>query len=574
MTGPAKQTGPTAGGGSGLETCPLCGAVYAPPMEQCPGCGAVLPERAPRMGPGTILDGKYQIVSLLGSGGMGEVFKVRHIQLNTVRTIKVLRSNLLADEWYRSRFLKEARLATQVHHTNVAMVHDFATLPNGSYYMVSEFIDGLTVRQWLKRYGPFPLGLAVDVVSQVLSGLGHCHRRGLLHRDISPDNIMISVDPEDRPVAKIIDLGIAKQVAGNAADATQTGLFMGNPRYCSPEQLGQLKEGEELDQRTDIYSMGMVLYEMVTGAGPFQSTTPHGFFVKHLTETPPPLKQTKPDIAWPEGFDGALMKALEKSRGRRYKTAFEFADALRPFAVDLSGGLSATFGLKLDRAEARDTDRTDRIATGGFTSAREGTQEKPDTTLKYDSQGEFDQKAREEKDWGRSLADGSEESWRSFLDEHPDSTRREEALRMLSEARGFQDAVRADSREGWETFLANWQRSRRRNEAQKRLEHLKKNENDALERAIAEGSADAYQNFLKSHPSSPLARQARGLLDEQVSFDAAVKKNTARSWAATPPRRAREGRISCARKRRPSGKRSRTEAPTHCAGSSRITRTG
>src|SRR5439155_7872002 len=268
MSGPGRSTGSGQSGGTGLETCPRCGAVYALPMEQCHGCGLVLPERAARMGPGTILDGKYQIVSLLGSGGMGEVFKVRHIQLNAVRTIKVLRSNLLADEWYRNRFLREARLATQVHHSNVAVVHDFATLPNGSYYMVSEFIDGLTVRQWLKRYGAFPLGLAIEVVSQVLSGLGHCHRRGLLHRDISPDNIMISVDAEDHPVAKIIDLGIAKQVAGNAADATQTGLFMGNPRYCSPEQLGQLKEGEELDLRTDLYSMGMVLYEMVTGSGP------------------------------------------------------------------------------------------------------------------------------------------------------------------------------------------------------------------------------------------------------------------------------------------------------------------
>ena len=129
------------------------------------------------MGPGTILDGKYQIVKLLGSGGMGDVFKVRHIQLNTVRTIKVLRSSLLTDDWYRKRFLREARLATQVHHPNVAIVHDFATLPSGSYYMVSEFIDGLTVRQWLKRYGPFPLGLAVDVVSQVLTGLAHCHRQ-------------------------------------------------------------------------------------------------------------------------------------------------------------------------------------------------------------------------------------------------------------------------------------------------------------------------------------------------------------------------------------------------------------
>src|SRR5260370_42206644 len=163
---------------------------------------------------GTSLDRKYQTVKLPGLGGRGDVTKVRHIQLNTVRTIKVLRSSLLPDDWYRKRFLREARLATQVHHSNVAIVHDFATLPNGSYYMVSEFIDGLTVRQWLKRYGPFPLGLAVDVVSQVLTVLANWRRRKLLHRDISPDNIMISVDPQERPSAKIIYLGIAKDGAG------------------------------------------------------------------------------------------------------------------------------------------------------------------------------------------------------------------------------------------------------------------------------------------------------------------------------------------------------------------------
>ncbi|HYR46203.1 MAG TPA: protein kinase, partial [Thermoanaerobaculia bacterium] len=528
MSGPGRTTGSGQSGGTGLETCPRCGAVYALPMEQCPGCGLVLPERAARMGPGTILDGKYQIVSLLGSGGMGEVFKVRHIQLNAVRTIKVLRSNLLADEWYRSRFLREARLATQVHHSNVAVVHDFATLPNGSYYMVSEFIDGLTVRQWLKRYGPFPLGLAIEVVSQVLSGLGHCHRRGLLHRDISPDNIMISVDAEDHPVAKIIDLGIAKQVAGNAADATQTGLFMGNPRYCSPEQLGQLKEGEELDLRTDLYSMGMVLYEMVTGSGPFQSTTPHGFFVKHLTENPPHLKEVKPDVSWPEGFDAALLKALEKDRNRRYKTAFEFADALKPFAVDLSRGLAATFGLEIDRPE-RDTDRTDRIATAGFSQVASASK-KTDATLTYESRTEFEKKAAEEREWVRAQADGSEEAWRGFLDKYPDSSRRGEGLRSLSEAHAFKEAARGDSRDAWEGFLASWPQSRFGDEARRRAEQSKEKENAALERASSAGTADAYREFLKSYPGSPLAPQARAFLEEQIGFDAALQKDTEAAW--------------------------------------------
>jgi len=489
------------------------------------------------MGPGTILDGKYQIVKLLGSGGMGDVFKVRHIQLNTVRTIKVLRSSLLADDWYRKRFLREARLATQVHHPNVAIVHDFATLPNGSYYMVSEFIDGLTARQWLKRYGPFPLGLAVDVVSQVLSGLTHCHRRKLLHRDISPDNVMISVDPEDRPVAKIIDLGIAKDVAGAAADATQTGLFMGNPKYCSPEQLGQLKEGEELDLRTDLYSMGMVLYEMVTGSGPFQSTTPHGFFIKHLTEAPPPLREARPDVTWPEGFEAVLLKALEKDRARRYGSASEFADALRPFAIDLSRGLEATFSLKLDRLEARDTEQTDRISfreDGTPVRVSESEREAKDRTQKYASQREVEQlvkKAAEERDWASCEADGSEDAWRRFLSRHPDSARREEVLALLSELQSFKEASRIDSREVWEKFLASWPQSRYRDEALRRVEQSKERESSALEQACSVGSAQAYRGFLKDYATSPLAPKAKALLEEQLGFEAALQKDTERSWA-------------------------------------------
>ena len=538
MTGPTKPVTPTQGANSpGLETCERCGAVYAPPMENCPGCGTPLPERAAPMGPGTILDGKYQIVKLLGSGGMGDVFKVRHIQLNTVRTIKVLRSSLLTDDWYRKRFLREARLATQVHHSNVAIVHDFATLPNGSYYMVSEFIDGLTVRQWLKRYGPFPLGLAVDVVSQVLTGLAHCHRRKLLHRDISPDNIMIAVDPEDRPVAKIIDLGIAKDVAGAAADATQTGLFMGNPKYCSPEQLGQLKEGEELDPRTDLYSMGMVLYEMVTGSGPFQSNTPHGFFIKHLTEAPPSLKKAKPDTIWPEGFEPVLLKALEKDRARRYSSASEFADALRPFAIDLSRGLEATFGLKLDRPEARDTEQTDRISfreDGTPVRVSESGAEAQDRTQKHASQRELEQlvkKGAEDRDWASCEADGSEDAWRGFLSRHPDSARREEVLALLSELQNFQEASRLDSRAVWQTFLASWPQSRYREEALRRLEQSKERESSALEQARSAGSAQAYRAFLKDYATSPLAPKAQALLEEQLGYEAALQKDTERSWA-------------------------------------------
>ena len=177
---------------SATSTCQACGATYRGRVETCPNCSAKITAAPILLEPGQIIDGKYEILSLLGSGGMGSVFKVRHIHLHTYRTIKVMRRSLMADETYRNRFAREARLATLLNHPNVAVLYDFATLPDGSYYMISELIEGLTIAQWLARYGRFSPPLAVDIALQTLDGLEHIHRAGLLHRDLSSDNIMIA----------------------------------------------------------------------------------------------------------------------------------------------------------------------------------------------------------------------------------------------------------------------------------------------------------------------------------------------------------------------------------------------
>src|SRR5438874_5528802 len=246
------------------------------------------------IGPGTLLDGKYEILTLLGAGGMGEVFKARHVHLNAFRCIKVMKQGLLVDDAYRARFLREAQMATQIHHRNIAVVHDFFLAERGSY-MVTEFIDGTTVRQWTKAYGRFPLALAADVAVQVLDGLDHIHRRGLLHRDVSSDNVMLSYDAEGFLIAKIIDLGIAKDTnTTSSTEQTQIGMLIGNPKYMSPEQLGDLPPGEQVDNRADLYCLGVVIFEMLLGAAPFASETPHGYIVKHLTQQPPPFATIVP----------------------------------------------------------------------------------------------------------------------------------------------------------------------------------------------------------------------------------------------------------------------------------------
>ncbi len=271
--------------------------------------------------PGTLLDGKYEIVGLLGAGGMGEVYKALHVHLGAFRTIKVIKSTLIAEESYRARFLREARLATQVHHPNVAVVHDFSVMPDGTSFMVAEYIDGTTVREWEERNGRFPLPLAIEVGLQVLAGLDAIHRRGLMHRDISADNIMLAFDADDHLIVKIIDLGVAKDVSGPNVDTTQAGVFVGNPKYMSPEHLGELEEGEVLDGRADLYSLGVVMFEMLTGVPPFVARTPNMYIVKHLTEAPRTFHDANPALAAPAGLEGIVMRALEKRRAERWNSA-------------------------------------------------------------------------------------------------------------------------------------------------------------------------------------------------------------------------------------------------------------
>jgi serine/threonine-protein kinase len=313
------------------SACAKCGATYRDVITICPNCKTRISADLPLIG--EIFDGKYEIVERLGGGGMGEVFKARHVHLRTFRAIKVMRRSLLADEASRKRFSREARLATRVHHRNVAILYDYAIAPGGSYYIVSELVDGVTLRHWSSSPELFSESGALDILVQTLHGLEHLHRAGILHRDLSPDNIMISTDVEGRRLAKIIDLGLAKLLADTPGgdSTTRAGLFLGNPRYSSPEQLGALPEGAEIDARSDLYSAGVVLYEVLTGAPPFASATPQGYAAKHLIESPPPLTPRPGARSIPIGQQRIVEKALQKRREDRYRTAQELADALAPF---------------------------------------------------------------------------------------------------------------------------------------------------------------------------------------------------------------------------------------------------
>lgn len=278
-------------------------------------------------GIGSVLEGKYEIVELLGSGGMGDVYLARHLHLDETRVVKVLRPEIAADEDSQRRFLREARLATQVKHPNVAILHDCSRLPEGSFYMVWEHVQGRDVASLLADGGPLDLQEAVGLGIQALRGLEAIHSIGVIHRDVSPDNLMVFTSARGDRRLKIIDLGLARALAPDPRyEVTQVGTFMGKLRYCSPEQA-RMSEGETLDRRTDLYSLGLVLYEMICGLTPFEGAGPAAVF-KRVSEDPLPLAGRSPDVEVPAVLDRVVMKALRRERDARYPDAVSFIEAL------------------------------------------------------------------------------------------------------------------------------------------------------------------------------------------------------------------------------------------------------
>jgi serine/threonine-protein kinase len=314
--------------------CIHCKSEIDPKFKACPYCGEAMTDFLRRYLE-TPIDGKYQILSRLGVGGMGEVYKVLHIHLNSIRVIKLMRANIASDPGAHERFLREARLATKINHPNVATLFDFSTLEDGSFYMVWEYIEGTNLHELIDRRGPLSPRYAAKLASQALQGLDAIHRAGIVHRDVSPENLMITHAEESEERVKIIDLGIAKSSAPDD-EKTKTGMFVGKWKYCSPEHLGMLGAGERIDGRADIYSFGIVLYEMLTGVPPFQANTPHAYLMMHASQRPKPLVEMNPGVAAPPELEAVIFRALEKDRAKRYATAREFSQVLDRVAPMLS----------------------------------------------------------------------------------------------------------------------------------------------------------------------------------------------------------------------------------------------
>jgi len=279
--------------------------------------------------PFAAIEGKYEILEKMREGGMGAVYRVRHRLLDEVRVIKVMRPHLAADPTLRARFLHEAKVAIRMRNRNLAQLYDFTVDDDGYAFIVMEYIQGPTLVELLKTGGPPSLGFTLEIAVQALDVLGYLHRKNVVHRDIAPDNLILTRDEEQRPLVKLIDLGIARSIKSDE-NLTAVGTFLGKVRYSSPEQL-TAREGDAVDCRSDLYSLAIVIYELLTGRSPIPGSGTTALIAAHLARPPIGFDTTDPAGRVPDGVRRAVMRGMAKIPADRFADAAAFKQALQPF---------------------------------------------------------------------------------------------------------------------------------------------------------------------------------------------------------------------------------------------------
>jgi serine/threonine-protein kinase len=321
--------------------CPKCGRHYSPDFEICPE------DQSPLQADATVavqlptdplvghtLDDKYRLEEQLGIGGMGTVYRARHLLIDRPVAVKVLNQRFVEDEAARTRFRREAKAAGRLQHTNAVTVTDFGESQDGYVYLVMELLEGRTLREVLNKEAPLDAARSVSLMLQVSAAVAAAHEAGIIHRDLKPANIFIVQRAEVPAVVKVLDFGIAKLAAETLDEdepmtLTQIGAMIGTPRYMSPEQC----DGADLTPAADVYSLGVILYEMLTGTVPFSGSTPLAIAMKHTGETPRSPREFVSSI--PPALEQTVLHTLEKRPQDRPANAAEFRKELMATAERL-----------------------------------------------------------------------------------------------------------------------------------------------------------------------------------------------------------------------------------------------
>lgn len=322
--------------------CPNCQLQNPETAHFCQRCGQSLAQTRASDGAGVlasssslvgrVIDGKYQIETLLAEGGVGSVYRARRLLIGDEVAVKTLQADWASDAEMLERFRREAQTAALLKHPNVVTIHDFGRTTDGQLYLVMELVEGRNLRQLMRGRKPLAADFAAKILGQVSSALDEAHRHGIVHRDLKPENIVLAEGATNWRV-KVLDFGIAhwRDLAAGADTLTQTGAVLGTPRYMSPEQC----LGQEIDGRSDVYTLGIMLFEMLTGVAPFNSPVPGELIAQHLHQEPPSLYALNPGIS--PAIEQVVRQAMSKQREARQSTAGALA---RQFAAAVKNSTS------------------------------------------------------------------------------------------------------------------------------------------------------------------------------------------------------------------------------------------
>jgi serine/threonine-protein kinase len=314
-----------------MKVCPVCDRKYPDTMTLCSAEAAVL-QRLEDPLIGQTLAGKYKIEKLIKTGGMGSVYRGKHVLMDKTVAIKVLRPSLAGDDAIVARFSREAKAASKISHPHAVNVTDFGEAENGIVFLVMEYLDGHTLKEEIAKNGPLPVKRAVEIVRQVSGALDVAHSQGVIHRDLKSENIML-VSHNGSEWAKVLDFGNAKirQPPGGESDITQANLVVGTPQYMSPEQCSQ---SGALDARSDVYSLGVIVYEMLTGRLPFTGESATVVMMKQVQDMPPSVRSLRSDL--PVSVESVIKRALAKQPIDRFQSAGDLSDAFATSALEES----------------------------------------------------------------------------------------------------------------------------------------------------------------------------------------------------------------------------------------------